>query len=323
MPDPEVLVVRGWEVLRLTSATLVADLVPALGGTVISLRRRDDDLELLWQTPWGLRHRGSLDLPGSAEATMYDGYPGGWQSVFPNGGDSASSHGSEWGFDGEARLTWLDWQVDGSELVLRGRLVRSPFLLVRTVALRDDRLTITDTVTNVGAEHVDVMWGQQVAFGEALMGPDTVVQAGSTTVRSDPRLSSSASYDDLLPWPRAYGQQGLVNLRGVGREDSPESRLAYLSDFTDASIRVRRPSHDLAVELSWEEFLWPHVWYALETGASKGFPWFGAARYLAFTPCTSWPAHGLHDARRISSTLMRIHPGGSRSAYLSVRVTGA
>ena len=89
--------------------------------------------------------------------------------MFPNGGDSASSHGAEWGFDGEARLTWLDWQVDGSELVLRGRLVRSPFLLVRTVALRDDRLTITDTVTNVGAEHVDVMWGQQVAFGNALI----------------------------------------------------------------------------------------------------------------------------------------------------------
>ena len=131
--------------------------------------------------------------------------------------------------------------------------------------------TITDTVTNVGGEHLDVMWGQQVAFGGALIGPDTVVQAGSTTVRSDPRIGSS-SYDDLLPWPRAYGQQGLVNLRGVGREGSPESRLAYLSDFTDASIRVRRPSQDLGLELSWEEFVWPHVWYALETGRQQRVP---------------------------------------------------
>ena len=150
MPDPEELVVRGWEVLRLTSDTLVADLVPALGGTVISLRRRRDDLELLWQTPWGLRHRGSVDLPGSSEVSMYDTYPGGWHSIFPNGGDSASAHGAEWGFDGEARLTWLDWQVDGPKLVLTGRLIRSPFRLVRSVALRDDQLTITDTVTNVG-----------------------------------------------------------------------------------------------------------------------------------------------------------------------------
>ncbi len=323
MPDPEELVVRGWEVLRLTSDTLVADLVPALGGTVVSLRRRSDDLELLWQTPWGLRHRGSLDLPGSSEVSMYDSYPGGWHSIFPNGGDSASSQGAEWGFDGEARLTWLDWRVDGTSLILTGRLVRSPFRLVRSVALRDDRITITDTVTNVGAEHLDVMWGQQIAFGGALIGPDTVVHAGSTTVRSDPRLAASASYDDLLPWPRAYGQEGLVNLRGVGREGSPETRLAYLSDFADPTIRVRRPSLDLAVELTWEEFVWPHVWYSLETGASSGFPWFGGGRYLAFTPCTSWPAHGLHDARRISSTLLRIHPEATRSAHLSVRVTGA
>jgi hypothetical protein len=325
VPDPEELVIRGWEVLRLTSDTLVADLVPALGGTVISLRRRADDLELLWQTPWGLRHRGAVDLTGSSEVTMYDSYPGGWHTILPNGGDPATAHGAEWGLDGEARVTWLDWSTDpgpsgaDDKLVLTGRLVRSPFELTRSVRLRDDEITITDTVVNAGAEHVDVMWGQQIAFGAALIGPDTVVQSGSTTVRSDPRLAADAvSYDDLLPWPRAYGQKGLVNLRGIGES---ETRLAYLSDFSDATISVRRPSENLSVQLRWEEFVWPYVWYALETGASKGFPWYGVGRYLAFTPTTSWPAHGLHDARRVSSSLLRIHPKGSRTAHLSVRVS--
>lgn len=323
MPDPDVLAVRGWEVLRLTSDSLVAELVPALGGTVISLRRRADGLELLWQTPWGLRHRGSPELPGSAEVAMLDGYPGGWHPVFPNGGDSATAHGAEWGFDGEARLTWLDWRVDGAKLELTGRLVRSPFRLTRLVALRDDELTITDTVVNVGGEHIDVMWGQQIAFGAALLGPDTVVQAAATTVRPDPRVAGSASYDDLLPWPRAYGQRGLVNLRGTGSAEKPETRMAYLSDFTDASITLRRPSADLLIRLRWDEFVWPHAWYALETGASAGFPWYRTGRYLALTPCTSWPAHGLHDARRVSSTLLRIHPEGSRTGHLAVRVSPA
>lgn len=321
MPDPEELVVRGWEVLRLTSETLQVDLVPALGGTVLSLRRRADDLELLWQTPWGLRHRGGLTLTGSAEVARYASNPGGWQIIFPNGGDSASSHGAEWGFDGEARLTWLDWAMDGDALVLSGRLVRSPFTLTRSVRLLGDEITVTDTVVNVGAEHVDVMWGQQVAFGQSLLGPDTVVVSGSTIVRPDARTASSASYDDLLPWPRAYGQHGLVNLRSIGTE--PETRLAYLTDFADATITVRRPSRDLAVRLRWDEFVWPYVWYALETGAGTGFPWYGVGHFLAFTPSTSWPAHGLHDARRISSSLLRIHPDGTRTAHLSVQVTGA
>jgi hypothetical protein len=319
VPDLEELLVRGWEVLRLTSDTLVADLVPALGGTVISLRRRTDDLELLWQTPWGLRHRGSLDLTGSAEQVMYASYAGGWQSIFPNGGDSASAHGAEWGYDGEARVTWLDWETSPAGVTLSGRLVRSPFTVTRDVALREDQITITDTVENVGSEHLDVMWGQQVAFGDALLGPDTVVVSGSTTVRPDTRVSSASSYDDLLPWPRAYGERGLVNLRGVVEGDT---RLAYLSDFTDATITVRRPSKGLAVQLRWEEFSWPYVWYALETGARTGFPWYGKGRYLAFTPATSWPAHGLHDARRISSSLMRIHPDRKRTAHLTVSVTG-
>lgn len=315
VPDPDVLVVRGWEVLRLTSDTLAVDLVPALGGTVISLRRRADDLELLWQTPWGLRHRDRAELPGSAEVIMQGSNPGGWHTVFPNGGDAASAHGADWGYDGEARTTWLDWAWTGTKLVLEGRLARAPFHLTREVALRDDQITITDTVTNVGGEYVDVMWGQQVAFGGALLGPDTVVHAGSTTVRPDTRLSS-ASYDDILPWPRAYGADGLVNLRRVGEA---ESRLAYLSDFTDASISIRRPG--IGVEVRWDEFVWPHVWYALETGARMGFPWYGKGRFLALTPSTSWPAHGLHDARRVSSSLMRIHPDKQRSSYLSVRVT--
>lgn len=319
MPDLEELVVRGWEVLRLTSDSLVVELVPALGGTVTSLRRRADDLELLWQTPWGLRRRQSVELPGSNEVTRYTNSPGGWHPVFPNGGDSTSVHGAEWGFDGEARVTWLDWHLSDRSLVLRGRLTRSPFELTREVSLRDDQVTLTDTVVNVGAEHIDVMWGQQIAFGAALLGPDTAVHSGCTTVRPDGRLAASASYDDLLPWPRAYGQHGLVNLRGVG--SGPETRMAYLCDFTDASIHVRRPSAGLAVEVRWDEFTWPHVWYELETGARKGFPWYGTGRYLALTPCSSWPAHGLHDARRVSSTLMRIHEGGERTSYLSVRVS--
>lgn len=319
MPDPEELVVRGWEVLRLTSDHLVAELVPALGGTVTSLRRRVDDLELLWQTPWGLRHRGGVELEGSAETLRYGSDPGGWHAIFPNGGDAATAHGAEWGFDGEARVTWLDWSVDGDRLVLTGRLARSPFTISRAVRLRDDEITITDTVQNVGAEHVDVMWGQQIAFGAALLGPDTVIRAGSTTVRSDPRLAAdSISYDDLLPWPRAYGQKGVANLSRVAES---QTRLAYLSDFTEAAITVRRPSRQLTVRLGWEELLWPNVWYILETGASKGFPWYGVGRFLAFAPSTSWPARGLHDARRISSSLLRILPGGSRTAHLSVTVS--
>ena len=81
---------RGWEVLRLSTDELSLDVLPGLGGTITSLTRTRDTAELLWSTPWGLRRAGAYALPGSSEATMIDSFPGGWQTLFPNGGESAS-----------------------------------------------------------------------------------------------------------------------------------------------------------------------------------------------------------------------------------------
>ena len=152
----EQLTVRDWEVLRLTGGSVSLDLVPALGGTVTALRRVSDGASLLWSTPWGLRRRGALSLPGSSEAQMVDTYPGGWQTLFPNGGDTAVVGGVEWGYNGEARLTWLDWEVDGDSLVLTGRLVRSPFTLRKTFTLEGDEVVLDETVHNVGGEAVEL-----------------------------------------------------------------------------------------------------------------------------------------------------------------------
>ena len=49
---------RGWDVLRLSTEALTAEIIPGLGGTILSLTRRADAAKVLWSTPWGLRHRG-------------------------------------------------------------------------------------------------------------------------------------------------------------------------------------------------------------------------------------------------------------------------
>ena len=315
--------VRGWEVLRLLTETVQIDVIPALGGTVVSLCRRADDAELLWTTPWGLRHRGSVTLPGNAQARAMDHFPGGWFSLFPNGGDSATLHGSEWGVHGEARVTWLDWEFTGSSLVLTGRLVRSPFEITKTISVRDSEVTVDETVKNVGGERIETMWGAQLMLGGDLLGLDTVVESGASTVHPDPVASPGASYDDLMPWPRSYGAESLVNLRRVVGPGSDETRLAYLTGFDTPSISVTRPSRRLGLDLSWDLSTWPHAWYGLEAGGSRGFPWFGQAYYLALTPGTSWPAHGVHDARRVSGTTVWMDPGVELTSHLTAVVRPA
>ncbi len=315
----EQLSVRGWEVLRLTNDSVSLDVVPALGGTATGLRRVSDGASLLWSTPWGLRRPGAWSLPGSSEAQMLDTYPGGWQTLLPNGGDTAVVGGVEWGHDGEARLTWLDWEQDGDTITLSGRLVRSPLTLHKRFSLRGDEVVLEETVRNVGGEALDLMWGSQLALGGDLIGPGSSVTTSASTVHPDPRLSSASSYDDLMPWPRSHGQRAVVNLSRLPDREADETRLAYLADFDTLSLTVRSPDRRVGLDLSWDES-WPYLWYSLEAGGRHGFPWYSRGYFLALSPGTSWPGRGLHEVRRASSTTVWLQPDEELTSGLRLRV---
>ena len=319
MAELERRVLRGWEVLDLSSEAITVTVIPALGGALWSLTRRADAAELFWTPPWGLPPYGAAGLAAGAEAATVT-TRGGWQTLFPNAGDSVTVHGVEWGSDGEARLTQLDWEFTGSSLVMNGRLVRAPFTLTRTVSLRGPELSVGETVRNVGGERLGTMWGSQLLLGGALLGDDTVVDTAATIVRPDPAFSPSASYDDLSPWPRAHGRHSMVNLRNVPGADAAESRLAYLSDLTRPWLRVSRPSRQLGFDLEWDGARWPHLWYRLEAGGKAGFPWYRRGYFLELTPCSSWPAHGLHTASRVADSVLSIPEDGTRTAYATLTV---
>jgi hypothetical protein len=326
--EVERLRVADREVLRLSSEQLRLDVVPSVGGTALSLVRLEDETELLWSSPWGLRPPSAHSLPGGQESHLYDSLAGGWQSIFPNGGDAAVVDGAEWGFDGEVRLAWFDWEVAGSSVIMKSRLLRSPFTITKILSVIGDEVTIGETVTNIGERHVDVVWGAQVFLGSALLEPGSVLDATASIVRPDPR-HAAADYEDILPWPRSYDPNGMINLRTLPPPESRVTRAAYLSDFLPSSasggalVTVTNEQRRLRVGFSWDLDALPHLWYRLEAGGTSGYPWYGAAHFLSLTPSTSWPARGLPEVRRISATSLRIHPGVARTAHLSVRVTSS
>lgn len=317
--EVEQRVEHGWQVLRISTDRVVLDLIPGLGGTITSLRRADHDAELLWRTPWGLRPL-TPTMPGNAEATMLDHFPGGWQTLFPNGGDTAHAHGVEWGYNGEARLAPFDWQLEDGSVIMSTRLVRSPFRITKTVTVRGGTVTVEETVTNEGAESVEVMWGHQVVLGPPLLAPETVIESGATIVHPDPTVTSGANYNDVMPWPRSIGENAMINLRRPMGPNADEARMAYLTDFSEPRITVRNPALDLGLELTWDAESWPYAWYSQESGSRRGFPWFGSGYFLALTPASSWPAHGIHDARRISKATVWVEPDEARSSRLDVTV---
>ena len=251
---------------------------------------------------------------------MIDSLAGGWQTLFPNGGDSVFVHGVDWGYDGEARLTWMDWEFTGSSVRMTGRLIRAPFEITKIISVRDHEITVGETVRNVGRERIEAMWGSQLMLGGVLLGPETIVDSAAAVVRPDPQTSPDISYDDLMPWPRSHAPGAMINLSRLPEPESAETRLVYLSDFSRPMISISRPSHRIAIELVWDAEVFPYVWYSMEAGGRSGFPWYCAGYFLSLTPCTSWPAHGLNDARRISNSTVLIDPSEVLTSYVTLRM---
>jgi hypothetical protein len=345
MPDLERFSRRGWEIVRLSSPSLAVEVVPGLGATICSVRRLADDLELLHQSPWGLPQRGAPQLGGTAEVLRHDQDPGGWQSLFPNGGDSVVVNGADQGFDGEARIAPFDIDdtadiadtartsdaagtgaVDSpgqgfaaATLRLTTRLRRSPVQLTKIITVDGDSVTVTETVRSAGAADLEVMWGSRLRFGAPLISKDAEVESTAGLVHPDATVLYDVDYDDATPWPRTPSARGMINLRYLPEHGS-ENRLAYLTDLTSGSVSVTNSTVDCRATVEWDSEIWPFLWYALEAGDTDEHPWFGNGYFLSLTPSSSWPAHGLHDARRISSSTVWLEPGVERSATVTLRV---
>lgn len=210
----------GWEIVTLRSADAEVDVLPGKGGDILSARRRADGLDFLWSSPWGLRARGAPSAATDSEGRLMEAYPGGWQTVFPNGGDAARTQNTTWGMHGEVWLTPFDWDVDAAAttIEMRADLVHSPFRIFKRVALDGPRVSVAETITNRGGHPVDVMWSHHPAFGAPFLSPDCVIEAAATRVTVDSSLTAciSAAHGSRRPRPGAPARSSTTSSTATG-----------------------------------------------------------------------------------------------------------
>jgi len=322
--EVEVVEVRGWEVVRLRTADIEVDVLPGLGGDILAVRWRATGLDVLWKTRWGLRHPDAAPLGGNDESRLMQAYPGGWQTVFPNGGDAVEEHGVTWGTHGEVWATPFEWEMSrAGALVLTARLVHSPFEIVKSIALDGPRVRVRESVTNLGRQPVEVMWSHHPAFGAPFLSPTLRVATNARTVLVDDlrdNASSELVAGASVAWPHVPARRGgTADLGRVPAADAGVDRMAYLTDFPpQAQVRLTSPDVGVSATLDWQAAEFPFAWYWLEAGGTGGFPWYHSAYVLAVEPATSYPAQGLHAAQAKTGTQVRIAPHETRRASLSL-----
>ncbi len=301
------------------------DVLPGKGGDILSATWQPLDADVLWQSPWGLRQHGAVATGGDSVTALMESYPGGWQTVFPNGGDAVVEHGVEWGMHGEAWLAPWDWTVGDASVELTTRLVRSPFALRKVVALDGATLTITETATNVGGVPVEAMWSHHPAFGAPLLGAGARLETAARTVIVDDARDMPAG--DLLvggrgSWPHAPSRAGgAVDLRALPGSDDVADRFLYLTDFDRGWAAISNPGLGLRAELEWDLATMPHAWLWLEAHATPTFPWYAAAYVLGIEPASSFPGQGVAAARGAGGPPLLFTPGQSRTATVSLRLS--
>jgi hypothetical protein len=278
-------------------------MLPEKGADICSLVYKPRAIDVLWRSPWGLRKPG-ITTPESSEAAWLDHYEGGWQEIFPNGGDACSYRGAMLNFHGEASVSAWDYTVQRRSEATAAvdfsvELARSPFRLHRTVSVEKSlpALILEESIENRGEEDLHFMWGHHPAFGAPFLDGGCRLQA--------PALSFLAHNTEIAPtcriaagtrghWPVLDGKNGdKIDLSIVPPRVDRVTEFGYLCDLEDGWYALTNNALDLGFGFAWPKDVFPYLWFWQELRGSFGYPWYGRCYVMAVEPFTSIPGSGL------------------------------
>jgi hypothetical protein len=307
---------------------LSATILPEKGCDIYSLVYKPRALDILWKSPWGLRRPGSsVATSASSEAAWLEHYEGGWQLIFPNGGDACNYKGADLNFHGEASVSTWDYTVRrrtaaSVSVDFSVELARSPFRLHRTFTVEKAlaALLIEERVENRGEEDMHFMWGHHPAFGAPfldtgcrLQAPARSFLAHDTEISPFCRLPAGARGS----WPVLDGKDGRrVDLSIMPPASERVTEFGYLCDLDAGWYALTNDAAGVGFGLAWPERIFPYLWFWQELRGSFGYPWYGRCYVMAVEPFTSIPGAGLTRAIG-SATAPVLRAGGCVEARLA------
>lgn len=319
--------IRGYRAVVLEHERLAVTVLPQKGAEIYSIVYRPLGFDVLWKAPWGLHRPNPISAAyGDSEAAWMDCYGGGWQGIFPNGGDACVSAGAPLGFHGEASTAEWDYSCVAKEscasISMQVPLQRTPFHLVREISIESGSLSIRvkETVENRGEEAVHAMWGHHPALATDLLRGARIETSAKSYEPHIPELSSTSrlASQAVQSWPISQGKDGAsVDLSQLPQGEERISEMGYLSGFERGQYQLRNSTLGLGLELCWDHKLFPYLWHWLEWGGSAGYPWYQRCRVAAFEPFSSIPGSGLTSAIDRGTALL-FAPSERRSTELSM-----
>lgn len=285
------------------------------GADVVECLYKRKDLDLVWLTQWGIPTKQvPANYPPNVDSFL-DGYPGGWQSIFPNGGAPSTVDGVEFAQHDEIALLPWDHEVieESSEMVAVRCTVltrKTKFRISKTFTLKAGTSTVSvqEEIENLADSPQHAMWGFHISFGAPFLNQESVIELpNDVEVIPHPEAITSTgrrvASTDRFTWPIATSSDGGKVDFSKMPEKGTDSEMLYLIGFETGWYRITSPSSDISVRVSWDKDLLPYLWYWQEFGSSTEYPWFGKHYNIGLEPFSSFPTNGLAEAIKNGSAL--------------------
>lgn len=281
------------------------------GADVVECLYKPKDLDLVWLSRHGWPTTGAefnyLDSLGA----FVDYYPGGWQTVFPNAGQPAIIDSAQFSQHGEVSL--LPWKAkvikddpDIIEVDFICRAKKTPFEITKKIILTvgSAKIHMQETIKNLSSVKVPTMWGIHFTFGQPFLNPgDQIFIEGSpkviphaTGVGGDSRRVQDI---DEFIWPA----KNQTDFSIIAEPDTP-SEMLYLYDLESPKFTINSKHHNTSISVKWNYDLFPYLWYWMEYGRTKTYPWYGTAYTIGLEPFSSFPTNGLSESISNNSALI-------------------
>lgn len=311
------------ETFTLENSRLRVTFAPSKGAEIVEFVDKRLDLDFC-----SYAEHGPLPAvpPGSRAgddvASFHDGYSGGWQQIFPNGGRPSNYRGAALGQHAEAAgLPWtlelLNDTVESVSVRFSTTLVRLPFRLSRTVTLHagSARVEFSESATNRSSEALHAMWGQHLTFGRPFLheGCRITLPPGIDVVPDEGVGFGEVRRGATHAWPHAeLANGGSIDLSRVP-DDAAPSEMLYLRGFTEGWYEIFSERSGGRVRVRWDAEELPYLWMWREFGESKDYPFWGDTYALGLEPFSSLPTDGL--ARAVDNGTALAFAGGQTRAF--------
>lgn len=300
------------------------------GADIYELIHVPSGVDILWKSPLGVRAPTHGWFTGDSQAAWLEMYEGGWQEIFPNGGDACHYQGVELNFHGESStLPWAyEIVADGPDEVVVDftvQLFRSPLRCRRRMSITAGaaQVRLKEEMTNLAGEPIDFMWGHHPAYGAPFLSEDLRIYTNAQTIWADTITPGPAVV--LTPgakaqWPMGAAPAGrTVDMSIVPGAADVRNTLAYLLDFAgDPWYALINQKLGLGAGMAWSGNVFPYVWFWQEMHGSSGFPFYKRTYTMALEPWSSIPGQGLVNVMNKTQTHLTLAPGASLAAELTV-----